>query len=85
MIARVHDPIDGCGGGPGLLPPSEVGALHATITPTHIIAHVLYSSKNPDYIIKQNTARPRRPKGVCTYMTQSGVGGMEANTPTHAK
>jgi hypothetical protein len=54
MIACVHDPIDRWGGGPGPLPPSEVRALRVTIAPTHIIAHVLCSSKNPDYTVQSN-------------------------------
>ncbi len=39
MIARVHNPIDGWGGGPGPHPPSEVKALHATIT--HVYCHAI--------------------------------------------
>jgi hypothetical protein len=55
--------------------------LHATIAPTHIIAHVLCSSKNPDYTIKQNTARPYRPKGTRKYTTQLGGGGDGGKDP----
>jgi hypothetical protein len=82
MIARMHDPIDGWGGGPGPLPPIEVKVLYATIAPTHIIAHMLCSSKNPDYTIKQNTTRPYRPKGVRKYTTQlEGWGGWRQRPP----
>ncbi len=85
MIAHVHDPIDGWGGGPGPLPTSEVRAWHATIASTHIIAHMLYSSK---ILTIQSNKTPRDhvgQKGCERARPSRGVGGMEANTPTHAK
>jgi hypothetical protein len=55
-----------------------------TIAPTHIIAHVLYSSKNPNYIIKTPRDHVGQ-KARVRARPSRGVGGMEANTPTHAK
>ncbi len=58
MIARVRDTIDGWGGGPGPLSPSEIKGLHATNTaqprrPKRAIAYVRSCpSKNPDKTVK---------------------------------